>query len=106
LRCRVLTIAQPIILFAVFIILKIINRRWWVRLDPDIGKLKSTLKGIEWLKSADGPEKFGAQFGHELQPSEMMVDVEEERLITPCEPTRNDSGLSHSPPQVHLRPWH
>ncbi|KAJ9637660.1 hypothetical protein H2199_007150 [Coniosporium tulheliwenetii] len=42
--------AAHIILFSLWVIFKIINRRWWVKLDPDVSVLVGKLRALEWRK--------------------------------------------------------
>jgi yeast amino acid transporter len=42
--------SQHIILFVLFVIFKIISRKWWVKLDPDVAVLVRELDRLRWLK--------------------------------------------------------
>jgi hypothetical protein len=47
--------SQHIILFGLFVICKLINRRWWVKLDPDVTALVKALDRLRWLKNDQRP---------------------------------------------------
>jgi len=89
-----------LILFAVWLILKLINRRWWVRLSSDTPELMAVLKAMEWRKIADVKSQSEAS-SLEFHPNDTTVGVEE-RLMTPLEPMRTYSRVSDSAPQI---PW-
>jgi hypothetical protein len=36
-----------------FLIFKLINRRWWVRLNPDMSVLVAALDRLRWLKKGE-----------------------------------------------------
>jgi hypothetical protein len=38
-----------------WLLFKLINRRWWVRLDNDVAKLTGRLKKLRWLKQDEEP---------------------------------------------------
>lgn len=42
--------SQHIILFVIWVVLKIINRRWWVELNPNVRVLVDELDRLKWLK--------------------------------------------------------
>jgi hypothetical protein len=50
-----------------FIIFKLINRRWWVRLDPEMSVLVAALDRLRWLKKDERTD--------DIQPSSLeLVD--------------------------------
>jgi amino acid transporter len=47
--------AAHILLFGLFVISKLINRRWWVKLNPDVTVLVKALDRLRWLKNDQRP---------------------------------------------------
>jgi hypothetical protein len=46
-------IAQPIILFVLWIAFKLYNRRWWVKLDRDFAQLATRLDSLAWTERGE-----------------------------------------------------
>jgi hypothetical protein len=46
---------KHIILLGLFIFCKLINRRWWVKLDPEVTVLVRELNRLKWLKRDERP---------------------------------------------------
>jgi hypothetical protein len=70
-----LTKTKHILLFVAFIIFKIINRRWWVTLDPDVTVLVKALDRLRWLKQDQRPSEE-EQLMHDLAAQAVAPKVE------------------------------
>jgi hypothetical protein len=46
---------KHVILLGLFVLCKLINRRWWVKLDPDVTVLVRELNRLKWLKRDELP---------------------------------------------------
>jgi yeast amino acid transporter len=57
--------SQHIILFVIWVVLKIINRRWWVKLDPNVRVLVGELDRLRWLKQ-DEVTASGTDINHRI----------------------------------------
>lgn len=71
--------ASPIILFMLFVIFKLINRRMWVRTSDDFAVLSQTLDRLKWYKT------------DELDQDQTQRE-EEMRVLSPPQVSRQDLG--------------
>ena len=58
---------QPILTISMWLVLKAINRRWWVQLDDDFGQLLKALKKLHWLKRDQKPEMYDISSQDDVQ---------------------------------------
>ncbi|KAF8848234.1 amino acid transporter [Acephala macrosclerotiorum] len=57
--------AAHVIFFLLFVVFKLFNQRWWVRLNPDVTVLVGELNRLTWLKQDQKP-KIEEQRMHDL----------------------------------------
>lgn len=72
--------ASPIILFVLFVIFKLINRRMWIRTSDDFAVLSQTLDRLKWYKT------------DELDLDPQTQREEEMRVLSPPQVSRQDLG--------------
>ena len=70
--------ASPIILFVLFVIFKLINRRMWIRTSDDFAVLSQTLDRLKWYKT------------DELDLDPQTQRDEEMRVLSPPQVSRQD----------------
>ena len=78
-------VLQPIVLLVMWLIAKIVNRRWWVQIDNDFNKLSRRLRNLQWLKPEQrknspeaplgvlGPQRANGTTEHFQQPGQVST---------------------------------